>query len=68
MEQADASWTIAGIGDLGGDGRDDLLWRHTGGALYVWEMSGAAAGRSSFLPAISLQWGIEGLGDLDGDG
>src|SRR5262249_44093356 len=38
----DASWNIAGIGDLDGDGMSDLLWRDSHGAIAVWIMNGAS--------------------------
>jgi len=47
--QADNSWVIQGIGDFDGDGRSDILWRHTGGALYVWQMNGSTIASSSYL-------------------
>jgi hypothetical protein len=54
--------------DLGGDLRSDILWRHAGGALYVWQMDGTGLKSSSYLPPISLAWTIQGLGDFNGDG
>src|SRR5579871_1808994 len=32
----DPSWSIAGVGDLDGNGSSDLLWRDTSGATAVW--------------------------------
>jgi hypothetical protein len=55
-------------GDFNGDGKADILWRHRGGALYVWFMSGTSLTGSSFLPTIPLNWQIQGVGDFDGDG
>ena len=56
------------MGDFDGDGMSDILWRHTGGALYVWQLDGTATKKSSYLPPISLAWQIKQLGDFDGDG
>ena len=28
------------LGDFNGDGQGDILWRHTGGAFYLWQMDG----------------------------
>ncbi len=40
--EGEAAWRISAAGDLTGDGRADLLWRHAGsGALRVWAMNGA---------------------------
>lgn len=55
-------------GDLGGDVRADAVWRHGGGALYVWQMNGTALAGSSYLPPISLAWTVQGRGDFNGDG
>ena len=46
----------------------DIVWRHTGGALYVWQMDGTDLEASSYLPAISLAWTIQAIGDFNGDG
>jgi len=48
--------------DLDGDGQSDIVWRHTGGALYVWQMNGTALEASSYLLPISLAWTIQGWG------
>ena len=38
---ADANWEIRGQGDMNGDGKADLLWRHkASGMLYYWPMDG----------------------------
>jgi VCBS repeat protein len=42
--QVPASWRLAGVADMNGDGRPDVLWQErTTGALAVWYMSGLAA-------------------------
>lgn len=33
-------WKIEGIGDLNGDGREDLVWRGDGGAVAGWLSTG----------------------------
>jgi glucose/arabinose dehydrogenase len=55
--------------DLGGDGRDDVVWREQGGSVYAWFMNGREVEPgSSFLPSPELSWQVVGLGDFDGDG
>ena len=64
-------WRLAGLGDLDGDGRDDVLLRHADGRWHYYRMDGrrqlkADSGRLN-LP-LAAAWELEGLGDLDGDG
>lgn len=55
--------------DLSGEGRDDVLWREQGGALYAWMMNGAGVGPGSGpLPSTDPSWRVEELGDFNGDG
>jgi hypothetical protein len=35
-----SAWQIEGIGDFNGDGKSDILWRHTDGTLAIWFMDG----------------------------
>ncbi|HYD88587.1 MAG TPA: M10 family metallopeptidase C-terminal domain-containing protein [Vitreimonas sp.] len=68
-QQVGLDWSIAALGDLDGDGRDDIVWRNEGGATVVWRMDGAsavAAAATSAQPG--LEWAIAGVGDFDGDG
>ena len=37
----DASWQIAQIGDFNANGKSDILWRNSDGALADWTMNGA---------------------------
>ncbi len=64
-------WSFAGIGDLNGDGRDDILLRHDDGRWHYYPMNGslAGSGRGSVTGVThSLDWQLAGLGDLNGDG
>ncbi len=65
----DTNWEVAGIGDFDGDGKSDILWRHTTGAIYMWLMDGSEVKSTADMgwldPAV---WQIEGIGDFDGDG
>jgi hypothetical protein len=58
--------------DVNGDGRPDVLWRHTSsGQLYAWFMDGTVRSSASFLTpsaVASSSWQIRGLADFDGDG
>ena len=33
-----SDWTIAGIGDVNGDGNSDIFWRHDSGQLVSWKI------------------------------
>jgi hypothetical protein len=48
------------VGDLTGDGKADILWRHNGnGGVHVWEMNGTTAVRGINLPVVTdLNWRI----------
>jgi len=43
-----AGWSVSALGDLDGDGKTDLIWRHTDGTTYLWTMNGLAV--SGYLP------------------
>jgi hypothetical protein len=56
--------------DLDGDGKADLVWRHsTTGQVYAWFMQGTQMVSSSALGTIAdLGWQIVAVGDVNGDG
>ena len=64
-------WRPAGIGDLNGDGRDDVLLRRDDGAWAYYPMDGhrviAAERGWANLPR-NPDWRLAGVGDFDGDG
>ena len=64
-------WQIAGLGDFNGDGPDDVLMRHAGGAWHYYALDGAevaaaASGRAQITDR--LDWQLVGVGDFDGNG
>jgi hypothetical protein len=64
-------WSLIGIGDFNGDGREDILWRHTDGELYVWNSqldSPAVNFVGQSLGLVTLDWSVASIGDYDGDG
>ena len=64
-------WQFAGIGDLNGDGRDDVLMRHTDGRWWYYPMDGRrhiTAERGLAGLTRNLDWHVAGMGDLNGDG
>jgi hypothetical protein len=34
-------WHILGVGDYISDGKSDILWQNSSGAVAIWEMNGA---------------------------
>jgi FG-GAP-like repeat len=65
-----SAWQIAGVRDVDGDGRADIVWRHTQtGDVAVWLMNGATVVRSAVVASsVPLAWRIAKVVDIDGDG
>ena len=56
------------LNDFNGDGKSDILWRHTSGQVGVWLMDGASMASGTRLNTVSVDWSIiDGSGDYDGD-
>lgn len=57
-------WQVAAVGDYGGDGRSDILWRQAatpgGGAteVKVWTMNGMPVVRDELLAVVPEAWQI----------
>ncbi|MHC4980981.1 MAG: S8 family serine peptidase [Planctomycetota bacterium] len=67
----DTQWSVAGTDDFNGDGRADVLWRHTGnGKNTVWLMDGTTVlpGTGPLPQLANLKWRVAGTGDFNGDG
>jgi hypothetical protein len=63
-----STWTMAGIGDLDGDGLADVLWLHQSGALYAWLTSPSGLKSISPVGVVGAGWDIVKVADFDGDG
>ena len=56
------------MGDFNGDGKADILWRHTSGAVDIWLMNGTEQQRQRLARQRAADWTIQGVGDFNGDG
>ncbi len=70
----DASWSVAGVGDFNHDGRADILWRNSSGALAEWLMNGTtimasgAVSGGGVAVAPDATWHVVEIGDFNADG
>src|SRR5581483_11635923 len=69
------TWSFFGPGggqdvhnDLNGDGRSDVLFRHSSGTVAAWLLNGTTLQQTVLLGATDPAWTIVGSGDVDGDG
>jgi len=66
----DRSWHAVDSLDFNGDGRSDILYQNSSGALAVWASTGSGFDAGTYYRAepVSAGWRIAATGDLDGDG
>ncbi len=63
-----AGWSVSRTADLNGDGRADILWRHTDGTVVVWLMNGTAIIGGGPVLGAGSGWSVTHTADLNGDG
>jgi FG-GAP-like repeat len=64
-----SQWDLQGVGDLDGDGRDDIVWRNKlDGSVYVWLMNGGTIIGQATAGTVGLEWVITDVKDMNGDG
>ncbi|HXJ83042.1 MAG TPA: FG-GAP-like repeat-containing protein [Candidatus Methylomirabilis sp.] len=54
--------------DFNGDGRSDILWRHSSGVVYEWQLNGTTVIGTGSPGGAGTDWTIAGVGDFNGDG
>jgi hypothetical protein len=55
------------VGDFGGDGKADILWRNDTGEVGEWQMNGAQTLSVDSLGTPGRDWHIADTGDYNGD-
>lgn len=51
-------WNVADIGDYGGNGKSDILWRGAGGDIALWQMDGLTVASTHSLGRVSAEWSL----------
>jgi len=49
-------WHIMGVGDYNHDGKSDILWQNSSGAVAVWEMKGTNAIATTIIANPGPTW------------
>ena len=66
----DNSWSVAGVADYNGDGRGDILWRHSSGEVSQWlgqPNGGFANNDGAAANKVDVSWTIVANSDFNGD-
>ena len=70
-QMTDANWKVAGMGDLNGDGQQDVVWQNDAtGALAAWYLRGSQVTLTASLSISGVSdtaWKVRGVGDTNGD-
>jgi FG-GAP-like repeat len=63
-------FSVEAIGDLSGDGTEDILWRNKmTGQMAIWLMESKTFATAQYVPFnVDESWQVHGIADIDGDG
>ena len=63
FDPASSAPAVPGIalGDFNGEGKADILWRHTSGLVHVWLMDGTSISRVGSPGSAGLDWTLQGI-------
>jgi hypothetical protein len=56
VSQLGPEWKNAGVGDLNGDGKADIVFRRTDGLVLVFLMNGTQVQTSATVGQLGLEW------------
>lgn len=62
------SWSVVATADFDGDGKADIFWRDSSGAMALWFMFGTSVQSAASVGTVGAPWSVAGTGDFDGDG
>ena len=68
--QVPAEWVVWVLGDYNGDGRSDILWRHSGGLVTNWLGNADGSFSNNHAQSAAMQshdWSMVDAGDFNGD-
>ncbi|MBM3836501.1 MAG: CHRD domain-containing protein [Verrucomicrobia bacterium] len=62
----DSKWKVVGVGDLTGDGREDLVFQYSDGTMALWAMNGTTLTTASLLSPSNpgSGWRVAGTGKI----
>ena len=61
-------WSVSHVGDFNGDGKADLIWQNTNGAVDLWLMNGGVSIETKSLLGPNPDWRVSHIADFNGDG
>jgi hypothetical protein len=64
----DPGWSVTHVADFNGDGKADLLWQNTNGAVTIWLMNGSTTTSAVGILGPNPDWRVSHTADLNGDG